>query len=299
MLHPIRLVFCLVAAALSPLAAAAPITFSVGGTSDPTSIQPTVDVFRAALGSPNNGNAPGPLAGGRREINWDGGGGVNTTTAPVTPFNVFLNTRGAQFTTPGTGLSQATPDGLATLLANPTYGIIFSTFSPLRLFAPVGSNVTDGLFFLPGSNGAVSATVSGFGAVFTDVDLADTTTIAYFNADDDLLYSASVPTGTVADGSLAFLGVVFDAGERIARVRITTGNAALGPNDGGLVDVVAMDDFLYSEPVAVAVPEPGTLALLGLGALALFGMRRERSLRASGNGSSDCATAPGVSGPAS
>src|SRR5687768_18560647 len=56
------------------------------------SIQGTVDEFRAALGEPDNLNAAGPLAGGRREINWDGGG-ANNTTAPVTPFNVFLNTR--------------------------------------------------------------------------------------------------------------------------------------------------------------------------------------------------------------
>jgi hypothetical protein len=53
------------------------------------SIQSAVDAFRAALGDPNNGNNPGPLPSGRREINWDGGG-ANTTTPPVTPFNVFL-----------------------------------------------------------------------------------------------------------------------------------------------------------------------------------------------------------------
>jgi PEP-CTERM motif len=62
----------------------------------------------------------------------------------------------------------------------------------------------------------------------------------------------------------------FTAGEQIARVRLVNGNAALGPNDGGGVDVVVMDDFLYSEPAVVAaVPEPATLALLGI---ALFGL---------------------------
>src|SRR6266704_3833140 len=112
------------------------------------SIQSTVDAFRGALGNPNNGNASGPLGTGRREINWDGGGANDTTTAPVTPFNVFLNTRGSQFTAPGIGLSQAPPSGgpqggLAGLFNNPTYGTIFKTFSPLRLFTPVGSNITD------------------------------------------------------------------------------------------------------------------------------------------------------------
>ena len=61
--------------------------------------------------------------------------------------------KGAQFTTPGTGLSQAPPsggatNGLAGLFGNPTYGTTFSTFSPLRLFVPVGSNITEGFFFI-------------------------------------------------------------------------------------------------------------------------------------------------------
>ncbi|GAA4405092.1 PEP-CTERM sorting domain-containing protein [Quisquiliibacterium transsilvanicum] len=275
MLLPVRLVFSFAAISLSTLAAAAPITFSAGGDGSAASIQSTVDSFRLALGTPSNGDAPGPLAGGRREINWDGGGSTNTTAA-ITPFNTFLDTRGVQLSTPGTGLSQATPDGLEGLFSNPTYGETFGPFSSARLLVPVGSNITDVLFFLPGSNGAVAATVSGFGAVFTDVDLANSTTIALFDAYGNSLYSASVEAGTVADGSLSFLGVVFNGGERIARARITTGNSALGPNDGVGVDVVAMDDFIYGEPLA-AVPAPGTLALLGLG-LAGFAAawRRER-----------------------
>ena len=39
------------------------------------------------------------------------------------------------------------------LFNNPTYGTIFTTFSPSRLFTPVGSNVTDGSFFVPGTSG--------------------------------------------------------------------------------------------------------------------------------------------------
>src|SRR5919106_947980 len=124
---------------------------------------------------PNNGNNPPPLdRSGHREINWDGGNpNIVTTTDPVTPFNTFLNTRGGQFTTPGVGPSQATPSGLAGLFNNPTYGTTFSTFSPSRLFTPVGSNITEALFFVPGTNGAIPATVTGFGAVFTDVDQPD------------------------------------------------------------------------------------------------------------------------------
>jgi hypothetical protein len=274
----IPFVSCVLVALLASQAGASPIVFSVGGDTTTASIQPTVDNFRAALGDPNNANNPGPISGGRREINWDGGGNNSTTTDPVTPFTVFLQTRGALFTTPGTGLSQAPPsggltDGLAGLFGNPTYGEIFGTFSPLRLFVPVGSNVTDGSFFLPGSNGLTPATVGGFGAVFTDVDLPDTTEIQFFGT-GGLLFSTFVSPGTVASGSLSFLGVVFDGGERITSVRITTGTTALGPNDNpsGGVDVVAMDDFLYAEPIAV--PEPSTLSLIALAAVGLLGLRR-------------------------
>jgi hypothetical protein len=275
----IGLVFCAAVGMAPGVAAAAPVPFSVGGDNTAASIQATVDAFRAALGDPNNGNAPGPLFSGRREINWDGGGQNNTVTAPVTPFEVFLDTRGAQFTTPGTGLSQAPPSGLETLFPGTTYGTTFSTFSPLRLFVPVGSNVTDALFFLPGTDGAVPATVSGFGAVFTDVDLPDSTQIEYFDAGGHLLFSDFVEPGTVADGSLSFLGVFFNAGEGVAGVRITTGTTALGPNDapGDNIDVVAMDDFLYGEPRRIS--EPSLLALFAIGAVALWRVQRRAVAR--------------------
>ena len=90
-----------------------PAVFQAAGpTAD--SIQSTVDAFRAALDRRITTMAItlAPLTSGHREINWDGGNpNVLDTTAPVTPFNVFLNTRGAQFTTPGVGLSQAPASG--------------------------------------------------------------------------------------------------------------------------------------------------------------------------------------------
>ena len=124
-----------------------PLVFQAAGP-DATSIQGAVDAFRASLGD-NNLNNPGPIQKGRREINWDGGNpNLLVTTAPVTPFNVFLNTRGSQFKTPGLGLSQAPPSGgpqggLAVLFGNPTYATIFRAFSASRLFTPVGSNITE------------------------------------------------------------------------------------------------------------------------------------------------------------
>jgi hypothetical protein len=235
----------------------APAIFQAAGPTA-TAIQSTVDAYRAALGDPNNGNNPGPLPSGRREINWDGGDpAIMDTTPPVTPFNVFLNTRGSQFTTPGIGLSQAPPSGgpqggLAVLFNNPTYGTIFSTFSLSRLFTPVGSNITEALFFVPGTNGTSPATVSGFGAVFTDVDQPDgrkpnrgRTRIEYFDRDGKRIFSSFVPASP-GDGSLSFFGVIFNDA-RIASVRIKTDEAP-GQNDNRKHDIVMMDDFIYGEP---------------------------------------------------
>ena len=129
----------------------------------------------------------------------------------------------------------------------------------MRLFTPVGSNITDALFFIPGTNGAAPATVSGFGAVFTDVDQPDgsgpsqkhgnrraSTLMEYFGTDGKLLFSSFVPASP-GDGSLSFFGIMFDDA-RIARVRITSGNVAPGPNDDRKHDIVVMDDFIYGEP---------------------------------------------------
>ncbi len=246
-----------------------PIVFQAAG---PTSaaIQGSVEAYRDALGGEDNKNTPGPLdKKGRREINWDGGSTENqNTTVAGNPFAGFQLTRGALFTTPdGTGFVQAPPSadpilfppgGMAGQFNNPTYGSIFTAFSRRRLFSAIGSTITDVDFFVPGDSKTL-ATVTGFGAVFTDVDRPDgsgpgrkhgnrhaSTLIEYFGVDGELLFSSFVPASP-GDGSLSFFGIVFDEA-RIARVRITSGNIAPGPDDEGKQDVVMMDDFLYGEP---------------------------------------------------
>lgn len=257
-------------------AQAAPITFSAGGSDDPASIQATVDAFRAALGDPNNGNAPGSQAGGRREINWDGGGDA----APAATFPIPMTTfqgRGAVFTTPGTGFEisgQPTPEFGD---INAAYPDQFTAFSSPRLFTALGSNITDVLFFVPGSD--TPASTSGFGAVFTDVDLAGSTFMEFYGAGNVLLHSSQVAPGTTQSGSLSFLGILFDAGEAVTRVRITSGNAALGSLESDGIDLVVMDDFIYAEPqeLVQALPEPAALMLLAGMAVAALWLRRLRA----------------------
>jgi hypothetical protein len=200
----------------------APTVLQAAGPSV-ASIQSTVDQFRAALGLVNNGNNPGQ-ASGHREINWDGGSPTNSTTSlGSTPFTVFLNTRGANITTHGSGFVQAPPSGLADTFGNSSYTTIFQAFSPLRLFSPIGSNVTEVGFFVPGSNGNTPATSIGFGVVLSDVDRHASTVIEYFGVHGELLFRRNAPDSP-GDGNLSFIGVVFDDA-RIARVKIIAGNA--------------------------------------------------------------------------
>jgi hypothetical protein len=248
----------------------APAVFQAAGP-NLASIQNTVDQYRAALGATDNGNTAGPLADGRREINWDGAGGAATNTAPApTPFEGFRNNRGARFTTPGTGFVQATAQGLTDHFANQSYVAIFQPFSNQRLFGSDGSTVTNVEFFVPiGANvppGTLAdkpATTKGFGAVFTDVDQPNgsgpnhingdrsaSTLIEYFGTDGGLLFKSVVPASP-GEKAVSFLGIVFtDA--RIAKVKIISGDTApvrgAGPNDDATHDIVMMDDFLYGEP---------------------------------------------------
>lgn len=274
-------VVCWTAAPVTP-ADAAPITFS-GSGSDPAGIQGVVDSFRTDLGT-LNANVAGSFGSGRREINWDGVPDAMSAPNNLPPdfFNVN-SPRGVVFSTSGTGFQVSAAPTTSTPVRfgniNPTYPALFQTFSPPRLFTALGSNVLDVNFFVPGST--TPALSRGFGAVFTNVDLANTTSLTFFGTNGTSLGTFFVPPGpTAAASTLSFLGVDFGS-DIVSDVRITSGNTALGPDNAAGIDPVAMDDFIYGEPVgALAVPEPGTVALLGAGLLGLAGLgliRRSRS----------------------
>ena len=224
-------------------------------------LTPTRDDFRSAIGGGTVAGAAGSFGGVRREINWDGVPDARSdpNLLPANFFNVN-SPRGAVFSTPGSGFLVSANAGAASpiLFGFPND---FAAFSAQRLFTAINSNITDVNFFVAGTN--VAATTTAFGVIFTDVETNGTTMMDFFDETGGFFLSHSV----LASGnqSLSFLGITVTGGT-ISRVRITSGvntisaNGQLGSPDD---DVVAMDDFIFAEPVA-AVPEPATLALVGL-----------------------------------
>ena len=259
-------------------AAFANFTVFEAAGANPAAITPTRDAFRASVGGGTVAGANGSFGGLRREINWDGvpEGFSDPNALPANFFNVN-SPRGVVFSTPGTGFLVSANAGGSTpaLFGFPND---FQTFSAQKLFTAVNSNITDVQFFLPGTSTAT--TTSAFGLIFVDVEVAESTRLDFFDLQNNLIFSRTALVG--GNQGLSFLGGVANAGETIARVRITSGANTLVSNGvlGNAVDdIVVMDDFLYAEPLAIgAVPEPQTYALMlaGLGLVGWVARRRKR-----------------------
>ncbi|MEO6390483.1 MAG: VCBS repeat-containing protein [Pyrinomonadaceae bacterium] len=249
--------------ALTWPAFAVPLVRTASGANT-AALQPVVDLFRSELGGVNNG-VGNSFSSGRREIDWDGL--TDASSAPNFIVNTFFNfnsPRGVIFTSDNFAINPANlqqpfqisasaSSGVPVRFGNiePSYSATFTTFSSERLFTAIGTNSLEVQFFVPGTR--IPATVSGFGMVFSDVDLAGSTGFECYDVAGNLMNFSSIPAAPV--GPLSFIGVLFQAGERIARVRIHSGNAPLkvGNIDGGnpFIDVVAMDDLIFAEPRAL------------------------------------------------
>src|SRR6266513_1398523 len=240
------------------------------------SITAARDAFRLDLGGGIVAGANGSFGGLRREINWDGVPDAFSApnNLPADFFNVN-SPRGVVFATPGTGFQVSANAGIAPIQfdnIDPTYSQTFEPFSPQRLFTSLGSNVVDVDFFVPGTT--KPATTNGFGAIFSDVDLAFTTSIELFDTHSNSLGTFFVPA-TPGSETFSFLGISF-VDSVIAHVRITSGNFPVGSGvtdqNGDLRDVVTMDDFLYGESRSI-LDGGSTILLLGF---ALFGVNALR-----------------------
>lgn len=260
---------------------AAPVVFSATG-STPASILGMVDAFRASLGT-LNANVAGSFGSGRREINWDGVPDAFSAPNNLPANSNFFNSispRGVEFSTPGVGFQVSANAGSVAPIEfgniDPSYPGIFATFSAQRLFSALGSNVVDVRFYIPGST--TQALTNGFGIVFTDVDLANSTGIEFFDVLGLSLGSFFAPN-LAGQETLSFLGVQFTEGHVISRARVISGNSILAGAETSS-DLVVMDDFIYGEPTVGTVSEPATPLLLAVGlfaALAVGGRRVQRS----------------------
>lgn len=219
-------------------------------------IQKAVDRFRDDLGGANNLGAPGTQPQGHREINWDGV--PADRSAPQAFPGDFFKARGALFKAAGRlQVSAKASDTIEVAFSNinPTFSELFRFFSPEKLFSPVDRNKLEVSFTVPGSD--QPATINGFGAVFTDVDVPGHTRMEFYDSYDQKILTVPVPAVKNANGSLSFVGVKLVDGQRIAKVRMKLGNVALSAFQGEYSgqDAVATDDFLYAEPVEI----PGRL----------------------------------------
>lgn len=238
------------------------------GAGDLATVTAVRDQFRVDLGGGSTPGAGGLFGGVRREINWDGA--PDTRSLPnLMPADQFF-ARGVLFTgaaefamSAKNGNPTGTPVRFGDL--DPAYETKFAAFTAERLFAAIDSPVYDIQFFVAGTS--VPGVVSGFGAVFTDVDLYDLSSIEYFDVDGVSLGKHFVPAAA-GNQTFSFLGVSFPGEPSVARVRVTAGDLALrdGGEPGGH-DAVAIDDLIYGEPAeaegAGCIETPTALCLAG------------------------------------
>jgi hypothetical protein len=209
-------------------------------------IRPKLDAFKAALGSLNT--VPKSI-GGRREINWDvvpdvlldkplPGDFFNPTAAGSSP----SIQRGLVY---DDGVFEVSASAFSKL--NPIAATEFQAFSGSKVFANVSSKQWPVGFQVPGEK--TVASVSAFGAVFSDVDNEGSVTMEFFELDKSL-GKFSVPAHD-SSGSFSFVGVQF-ATRRVTKVVVShDGFLADKEKDisqGGTKDLVVLDDFIYSEP---------------------------------------------------
>jgi hypothetical protein len=224
---------------------------SVSG--DSNTVAAKLAEFRVLLGDVNN--TPAGQTTGRREVTWDGVSPAFTNNN-LFPLDFFNSTdpavgnarkKGLQYAANGT---QIRIDSTDFSEIDASYAAQFEPFTKKRILVAAGTTVSEIIFKVPATTTAAS--VKGFGVVFSDVDVANSTFIEFFNGTKSLgIFKAPATAGSA---KYSFLGVQFPV-EKITSLKITAGNGVLAPGvkdvtDGGTKDLVAMDDFIYGEPVA-------------------------------------------------
>jgi|GEM_PF-1872110 len=212
-------------------------------------IDSAVQRFRDLLGPISSNEL---MTDGRREINWDDVviALTNNDSFPGTYYHRtdeyanWQRKRGVVYTTPGTGF-RVTSNHFSDI--DPSYLHQFYPYSGAKTFTPLNSNIVDFHFKVPGTN--VPGYVTGFGAVFSDVDQHFSTQVSLFSGYRYLGTYTVKPSGS---GTHSFFGFYFP-GKKITRVRVKLGNASLKPGRKEFSgkwghDLVVLDDLIFSNP---------------------------------------------------
>lgn len=221
-----------------------PVVFSAAGN-----INEKLNAFRNTLGTENFTTGQ---TTGRREINWDGV--PDNMTGIKLPNDFFNPTETSSPESRKRGLLYAaSSDAMVSKTSfaevNTEAASEFSPFSGNKSFAVVNALEWPVEFRVSGTNTA--ATIKGMGIVFSDVDKANSTFIEFFEDNTSLGKYYAAPHDP--SGTYSFLGVYFPNG-KITSVKVGhEGMLASGEKDitqGGNKDLVVLDDFIYSEPLA-------------------------------------------------
>lgn len=222
-------------------------------------LQDIVSKYREELGGIDNLNEAGPLDDGHRSINWD------AAAVPFDmPFDFFDRTvtRGAVFKAKGKKFAVSNPamappedDRFSSLLTR-RVSRQFRRFSRERLFTPVLRNKFSVIFNVPAQR--KRATTTGFGAVYTDVDLKFATKMKFFDRRGCLIAKLAVPPKS---RGLSFAGIVvldphnpYKLIPAVAKVVVRLGNISVDDFQHGHLkphvknDLVVVDDLVYGEP---------------------------------------------------
>ena len=258
------LAMCVMAGVLGVTpAVAGPVVREASGA-NAAAIQAAVDQFRADLGGANNGNVVGTQPGGRREINWDGGGAAANVTLDPIPMTRF-SARGASFVTAGSGFEisgQPLPE-FGEL--NATYPDRFAAFSsPRHLLA--AEQQRDGRGVPRAGRHDDCRRRERLRRRLHRRRRRRVDAAAVLHPRRRAALRARRAGGHRRPDAVVPRRVV-QRGELVGRVRIISGNVALGPNETAALDVVAMDDFIYAEPVTTAglTLSPGSTTLFRTG----------------------------------
>ncbi|HET6869241.1 MAG TPA: hypothetical protein VFH80_25245, partial [Solirubrobacteraceae bacterium] len=240
-------------AVVAAFAAAAPAAHATLGV--PTGGNPimptTLASFEAAAGGADNGTAAGEQRGGFRHATWDDVkvDGTDPGSTVIKPGHVVAPSRG-RLQPWGLELGPdiaVADDGFHSVNSNAQN----VHFSPLNVWAPFNSNTAEFDVIVPSGQGGtpVPAQTRGLGVEFLNVNVANQTTIQYYDGQIPLFSQpVAVPTGTTS-----FLGVLFPD-PVVTRVVITLGDAEIfdvtagTPSPGPAADAVTGDDVVLAEP---------------------------------------------------